>query len=132
MGRQKQFPLDINIIDARDAAAAHIIAARIGKTGQRYILGGSNYPIEGAAAIFADIADVKPPLMTLPSWVIDAYIKAGDKLPFIPFVHDHVRAYKHWQGYNIEKAQKELNLKSRFLEETVRDSLKWLRNQGII
>lgn len=69
--------------------------------------------------------------MTIPTWLMDAYIKAGDKLPFVPFVHDHIRAYKHWQGYNTEKAQKELNLKSRFLEETVRDSLKWFRNQGI-
>ncbi len=121
----------LNIVDVRDAAEAHINAARIGKRGQRYILGGSNYPIQEAAAIIAEIADVKPPRGTLPTWLIDAYIKAGDTLPFIPVVHDHVRAYKHWQGYNAEKAQKELNLKSRFLEETVRDSLKWFRNQGI-
>ncbi len=131
-GKAKALPQGVlNVIDVRDAAEAHINAARIGKRGERYILGGSNYPIKEAAAIFADIADVKPPLLTLPTWLMDAYIKAGDKLPFIPFVHDHLRAYKHWQGYNTEKAQKELNLKSRFLEETVRDSLKWFRNQGI-
>ena len=122
----------LNVVDVRDAAEAHINAARIGKRGQRYILGGSNYRIEEAAAIFADIADVNPPLLTLPTWLMDLYIKAGDTLPFIPFAHDHVRAYKDWQGYNIEKAQKELNLKSRFLEETVRDSLKWFRNQGVL
>jgi len=131
-GKAKALPPGVlNVIDVRDAAEAHINAARIGKRGERYILGGSNYPIKEAAAIFADIADVKPPLLTLPTWLIDAYIKAGDILPFVPFVHDHIRAYKHWQGYNTEKAQKELNLKSRFLEETVRDSLKWFRNQGI-
>lgn len=131
-GKAKFVPPGVlNVVDARDAAEAHINAARIGKRGQRYILGGSNYTIQEAAAIFADIADVKPPLMTLPTWLVDAYIKTGDTLPFIPPAHDHVRAYKHWQGYNIEKAQKELNLKSRFLEETVRDSLKWFRNQGI-
>ena len=132
-GQAKATPPGVlNVIDVRDAAEAHINAARIGKIGQRYILGGSNYPIDEAAAIFAGIADVKPPLMTLPIWLMDAYIKAGDALPFIPIVHDHIRAYKHWQGYNIEKAQKELNLKSRFLEETVRDSLRWFKNQGII
>ena len=46
----------VNIIDARDAGEAHIHAARIGKTGQRYILGGDNYPIMDAARILADIA----------------------------------------------------------------------------
>jgi len=132
-GKAKALPPGVlNVIDVRDAAEAHINAARIGKRGHRYILGGSNYPIDEAAAIFANIADVKPPQLTIPTWLIDAYIKAGDLLPFVPFVHDHIRAYKHWQGYNTEKAQKELNLKTRFLEETVRDSLKWFRNQGII
>jgi len=132
-GKAKAIPPGVvNVIDVRDVAEAHINAARIGKRGQRYILGGSNYRIEEAAAIFADIADVKPPLMTLPTWLVDLYIKAGDAVPFIPPAHDHVRAYKHWQGYNIEKAQKELNLQSRFLEETVRDSLRWFRNQGAL
>ncbi len=131
-GKAKAVPPGIlNVIDVRDAAEAHINAARIGKRGQRYILGGSNYPIQEAAAIFANIANVKPPRLTLPTWLMDAYIKAGDSIPFIPFVHDHIKAYKHWQGYNTEKAEKELGLKSRFLEETVRDSFKWFRNQGI-
>jgi len=122
----------VNIVDVRDAAEAHINAARIGRRGQRYILGGSNYPIPEAAAIFADLAGVKPPILTLPPWLIDAYINAGDKIPLIPYAHDHVRAYKHWQGYDSSKAEKELNLKSRFLEETVRDSLRWFKNQGVL
>jgi len=131
-GKAKAIPPGVlNVIDVRDAAEAHINAARSGIRGQRYILGGSNYSIEEASAIFANIAGVKPPLFTLPNWLIDAYIKAGDKFSFIPFAHDHLRAYTHWQGYNVEKAERELNLKSRFLEETVRDSLKWFRNQGI-
>ncbi len=125
-------PGTVNIVDVRDAAEAHINAARIGKRGQRYILGGSNYPIPEAAGIIAGITDVNPPLMTLPTWLIDFYIKVGDKLPFVPFVPDHLRAYKHWQGFNLDKAQKELSLKSRFLEETVRDSIKWFINQGVL
>jgi hypothetical protein len=64
--------------------------------------------------------------------LIDLYIKAGDSLPFIPQAHDHIRAYEHWQGYNTSKAQKELALKVRFLEETIRDSIKWFTNQGIL
>jgi len=122
----------INIIDARDAAAAHIVAARIGKIGQRYILGGDNYPIQVAVEIIASIADVKSPSFTLSPRLIDLYIKASDALPFIPRAHDHIRAYEHWQGYNTSKSQKELALKVRFLEETVRDSIKWFVNQGIL
>ena len=125
-------PGTINIVDVRDAAEAHIKAARIGRTGQRYILGGSNYPIIEAAGIMADIADVKRPAITLPTWLLDFYIKTSDALPFIPFVPDHLRSYPHWQGYNTQKAQNELNLQSRFLEETIRDSLGWFMDQGVL
>ena len=132
-GQAKAIPPGfINIIDARDAALAHVVAARIGKSGQRYILGGDNYTIKEAVEIIGEIADVKPPGFTIPSSLIDLYIKAGDLVPFIPSAHDHIRAYKYWQGYNTGKAKKELNLKVRFLEETVRDSIKWFINQGIL
>jgi len=122
----------INIIDVRDAAEAHINAARIGKTGERYILGGINYSIQEAAAIIADIANTQPPRFTLPGWLINFYIQMADRIPFIPYAPYHLRAFQLWQGFNVDKAVKELNLQSRFLEETVRDSLSWFRNQGVL
>jgi dihydroflavonol-4-reductase len=120
----------INIIDVRDVAAAHINAARIGKAGERYILGGANYSIPEAVAIIADIAGAKPPLFTLPTWILDFYIRLADFLPFIPHAPYHLTAYQTWQGYNTDKAERELNLQSRFLEETVRDSLRWFSQHG--
>ena len=132
-GKAKAVPTGlINIIDVRDVAAAHINAARIGKTGERYILGGMNYSIPEAAGIIADIANTKPPLFTIPNWVIDFYIQMADRIPFIPYAPYNLRAYQHWQGFNVDKAIRELNLQSRFLEESVRDSLRWFTNQGIL
>lgn len=132
-GKVKAIPQGmINIIDVRDAAAAHINAARIGKTGERYILGGANYSILEAAGVIADIAGTKPPRLTLPDWVLDFYIRLADLLPFIPYPPFHLRAYRQWQGYNIDKAKRELGLQSRFLEETVRDSLRWFSQRGIL
>jgi dihydroflavonol-4-reductase len=122
----------INIIDVRNLASAQINAARSGKSGQRYVLGGDNYPIMDAAGIIAEIADVKPPLFTIPTGLIDLYIKAGDALPFIPYAPYHLRAYNHWQGFNTQKAQNELGLKVRLLEETTRDSLSWFIHQGVL
>jgi dihydroflavonol-4-reductase len=122
----------INIIDVRDNAAGHINAARVGQAGQRYILGGSNYSIKEAAASIALIAGAKPPLLTIPSGLIDLYINTADKLPFIPHPPDHLRAYHTWNGYNTEKAQRDLQLPSRFLEETARDSIKWFSDHGYL
>lgn len=125
-------PGDINIIDVRDAAEAHINAARIGRTGQRYILGGSNYTTMEAVEVIANIAGVSPPKFILPTWLIDLYIKIADALPVIPFPPDHLRAYQTWQGFNTEKARQELDLRSRMLEETARDSIKWFSEQGYL
>jgi len=120
----------INIIDVRDTAAAHIKAAELGRSGERYILGGKNYPVREAAETIAATAGARPPRFTLPNWVIDLYIKIADSLPFIPFPPDHLRAYQTWQGYNTEKARQELGLDPRPLEETARDSIKWFKEQG--
>ncbi|RLC97712.1 MAG: hypothetical protein DRI46_12530 [Chloroflexi bacterium] len=125
-------PGDINIIDVRDAAEAHINAARIGRTGQRYILGGGNYTIMEAVGTIANIADVSPPKFYLPTWVIDLYINIADALPFIPYPPDHLRAYHTWQGFNTAKARQELDLRSRMLEETARDSIKWFSERGYL
>jgi dihydroflavonol-4-reductase len=131
-GRVKAVPSGtLNIIDARDTAEAHINAARIGKRGERYILGGLNYSIQEAVTVMAKIADVKPPSYTLKPWMIDAYLKIAGFLPVIPHPHSHIRAYKKWQGYNTTKARQELQLQTRMLEETIRDSIKWFTNQGV-
>lgn len=130
-GKAKAVPPGmINIVDVRDVAAAHVNAARIGKTGQRYILGGTNYSIPEAAAIIADIAEAKSPGFILPTWILDLYIKLAEILPFIPHAPYHLTSYQSWQGYNTEKAKRELNLQSRFLEETARDSLRWFNQHG--
>jgi dihydroflavonol-4-reductase len=132
-GKAKAAPPGIvNIIDARDAARAHVHAARIGKPGERYILGGDNYPILEAIKILADIAGVKPPSRTLPSSLIDLYIKSSDLIPFIPHAPYHLKAYHYWQGYNTEKARSVLDLKTRMLELTARDSISWFVNQGVL
>ncbi|MFL7812828.1 MAG: NAD-dependent epimerase/dehydratase family protein [Anaerolineales bacterium] len=125
-------PGTINVVDVRDAAEAHIQAARVGRPGNRYILGGSNYTTEEAARTIALMAGVRPPRFVLPTKLIDFYIKVSDSLPFLPFPPDHLRAYRTWQGYNTDKARQELSLQSRFLEETARDSIKWFADQGYL
>ncbi len=38
-------PAGLNVVDARDAADGHLLAAERGTTGRRYILGGDNLPL---------------------------------------------------------------------------------------
>jgi len=125
-------PGTINVIDVRDVASSQIAAARNGKVGQRYILGGFNYAIPEALGLIAHTAGKSPPLFTIPPGVIRAGIRIGDTLPFLPDLPDHLRAFSHWQGMNNQKAKQELGLSPRLFEETVRDSLKWYQDHGML
>lgn len=125
-------PGTINFIDARDVADAQIAAARKSKLGERYILGSYNYPISEAITLIAQSAGKRPPLFTIPPWTIRTMVQLSQTFPFLPDPPDHLRAFDHWQGYNTQKAKEELNLSPRLFEETVRDSLKWYQDHGIL
>lgn len=122
----------INVIDVRDVAECQIAAARNGKQGERYILGGYNYPIPEALTLMAETAGSRAPLFTIPPGMIRTVIQLSRALPFLPDLPDHLRAFSYWQGYNTKKAKEELNLSPRLFEETVRDSLKWFQDHGIL
>ncbi len=123
-------PGEINVVDVRDVAAAHIAAAVRGRRGERYILGGHNYTVRQALEIVARVAGARPPRFGIPSWAIQGLIWLGDQLPFLPLPANHLRALPLWQGYNTIKAQTELGLQPRPFEETVRDALAWFREHG--
>jgi dihydroflavonol-4-reductase len=123
---------DINIVDVRDAAQAHIQAALTGQNGNRYLIGGHNLTIHEALTRTAEMADVPPPWFALPGWILKGILFAADLLPFLPLPTDHLRAYPHWQKYNTAKAREAFGFQPRPLKETIRDSLAWYRKEGIL
>lgn len=122
----------INVVDVRDTAASQIQAAVHGKRGERYLLGGPNLTIKEFASLTARIAGKPEPKITIPSPLIKAAVRAADFLPHIPQSADHLRALSKMQRYNIQKAVRELNHSPRAIRETIRDSLNWFTEQGIL
>ena len=125
-------PGDINVVDVRDVAAAHLAAVEHGRRGERYILGGHNLTIRAALDEAARAAGVKSPRFELPLWVLAAATALGDALPFLGISGNHMRAVKYWQGYNTDKAKAELGLVARPFAKTVRDALDWLHENGMM
>lgn len=123
-------PVSINIIDVRDVAVVHIAAALRGNPGQRYILGGYNLPVKSAFTTVARIAGVRPPFLPIPFFLIDLFVLIGRLLPFLHLPINHVAKLRRWQGYNTQKAERELGLSARPLEQTITDALAWLRQNG--
>ncbi len=125
-------PGEINVVDVRDIAQAHIIATEKGRRGERYILGGHNYTVKEALTEAARAAGVKPPRFEIPLGLIKASIFLSDIIPAFPLPSNHLRALPLWQGYHIDKAQKELGLSPRPFRETVQDALDWFSEEGLL
>jgi len=121
----------INVVDGRDVAAGHICAARRGRPGRRYILGGHNLTFREVQNVIAEAAGRKPPRSKLPLWLTRAIAEVGSLLE-IPGFH-HLRAIRHWQPLNTTRAREELGLPEPIpFEQTCRDALDWFREHGYL
>jgi dihydroflavonol-4-reductase len=125
-------PVTINVVDVRDVARAHIQAAIGGKIGERYIIGGHNISLRDALFQAAAVAHVPAPRFQVPLWIVDSLVRLDDSLPFVNLTGNHLRAIRHWEGYDTTKAEVELGLSPRPVEETLRAAYAWFIERGLI
>ncbi len=119
-------PVTVNIVDVRDNAAAHLRAATKGQVGQRYIIGGHNLSLTEALSMTARLAGTRTPRFEIPLPVVAGLAALAGRLPGVR-LSSHLKALAHWQGYDTAKARRALGLSARPLDETLRDTIAWLR-----
>jgi dihydroflavonol-4-reductase len=128
MLRQIPFYVDgaLNIVDVRDVAQGHLLAAQKGKAGERYILGGRNFTLSRLFADIARIAGVPAPPIKVPANLTIAVVALARRggLP-APVTEDEVRSGSQWWTYRSSKAKKELGFRPRPHEETLEDAVRW-------
>ena len=56
----------LNVVDVRDVARGHALALERGKSGERYLLGGANLPLEELFGAIADLAGRPRPRLRIP------------------------------------------------------------------
>ncbi len=69
------YPGGCNVVSTADVAAGHWLAAKHGKPGEHYILGGENFEWPALHALIAELAGVPPPRVELGP--VAAYLAAG-------------------------------------------------------
>ena len=63
-------PGGVNLVDVRDVAAGHLLAAERGRSGRRYIMGGENVSFHALMRTMASVAGMRPrALPRMPHWV---------------------------------------------------------------
>ncbi len=122
------------VVDARDVAQGHLLAAEHGRTGERYILNGANLSHMELARIVSRVLEVPPPRLELPPWsvrpvalVLDVLWALGVRLPARG---DTLRLGTYWFYARNDKSRQELGLEYHSIAQAVEDAIGWLRRQG--
>ena len=128
------FPGGINIVDVRDVAKGHVLAAKRGKTGELYILGNKNVTMKEFIKLVYKAAGftVRPVLpVPIPVLKVAAYVfkfwadNISHKIPLT--TPPDVSYASQYLFFDNTKARNELGLTLTPIEESLRDSVSWFR-----
>lgn len=127
----------LNIVDVDDVARGHILAARNGRIGERYLLGHRNLTVYEYLKTIADIAGVRRPKIKLPyrlavalgyAYELGAFITK--KPPVVTASEVRIGRMREW--YDCSKAVNELGLPQTPIETTIEKALTWFRENGYL
>jgi len=128
----------MNLIDVRDCAEGHVLAAEKGRVGERYILGGRNLTLKDMFDALARVTDVASPKMKVPHWVAETYarlenfwsIDIARREPDVPLESVQMSRHKMW--FDASKAIRELGLPQNPIERALERAVRWFREHGYV
>jgi dihydroflavonol-4-reductase len=127
----------LNIIDVVDCARGHILAAREGRIGEKYILGNENLTLQRIFAMLGEITGLAAPRVRLPytpillaAYVNEAISRLTGKEPLIPLAG--VQMARKFMFFDPSKAVRELGLPQRPVVESLRTAVAWFRDNGYV
>lgn len=126
----------INVVDTADVGRGHLLAAKKGRVGERYILGGHNTEVPWVIKTICDLAKVKPPKMEvplmlglIPAWgseLLAHYVL--HRSPSIPILG--LRFIQHGQHFDVSKAKEELGYQISPMEPCFERAIGWYKKIG--
>lgn len=122
----------LNFVDARDAAAAFISALEKGKHQEKYLLGAENMTFEQFFGRLERLSGVSAPMLKVPkrlamagsSMISSFYKNWGKQSPVMP---NEVEQAEYFWYFDSSKAKEELGFEPRDPQETLQDTISYLR-----
>jgi dihydroflavonol-4-reductase len=128
----------LNLIDVKDVARGHLLAADRGRTGERYILGHSNLTLRQIFAILERITGIPSPRLRLPYRLVlplahvDQWLsnRVRRRPPRIPL--EGVKMARRRMFFDSSKAVRELGLPQSPIEQALERSVRWFIDHGYV
>jgi dihydroflavonol-4-reductase len=130
--------LHVPFTDVRDVARAHVLAAQKGQPGARYLITGEQQSPAQIAALYRELAGVKPAQMRPPAFLVKwigalakrKARKSGGDTPFdVDAVDDLAGGHL---VYDSSRSRTELGVTYRPARAVLTDALRWLLHIGAL
>ena len=125
----------LNLIHVADVARGHLLAARLGHVGERYILGAENLSLSEIFQILERVTGIRAPRLRLPYRLAYLLALANEGLaratghpPRVPL--SGVRMARTHMYVSADKAVRELGLFQTPVEQALRDAVDWFVAYG--
>jgi len=122
----------LSFVDVRDAAAAFISALEKGRHQEKYLLGSANMTFEDFFGRLERLSGVRAPMIRVPkklamagSSLVESVFKHWGRSS--PVVSKEVDQAEHFWYFDSSKAAEELGFSARDSQETMQDTIAYLR-----
>lgn len=126
----------LSVIDARDAARAHVNAIERGRSGERYILTTANLTYREWYRLIAAGCGVRPPIFALPNRLLAPTARLIELARALglqtPMDANQTRLGGEHIYFDGSKARRELFRPEIDIETSARDTYEWYRRNGYI
>lgn len=127
----------INIVDVKDVARGHVLAAKYGEIGEKYILGNENVTMKELFEMVARVSGVKTRIIKMPLPLALLYGYLWEKLSYRTgaqptTTHREILYSRQYLFYDTTKAREKLGLEPTPVEESLERAIEWFKREGYI
>jgi dihydroflavonol-4-reductase len=126
----------LTLVDVDDVATGHVLAARSGRLGERYILGGETLTLKAMLDLLAEESGVPAPRWRIPHSVavgwgyLDVALATVDPSHIPVATPTSARLSRRREAYSSAKAVRELGFPQTPAREALRKAIQWYRATG--
>jgi dihydroflavonol-4-reductase len=127
----------ISLVDIEDCARGHLLAAKRGEPGKRYVLSGGTLGVREAVRIAAEASGRHLDPRFVPGSLVAALVAVGEPIARLagrdlPFCREMVRVMRFGHRYDGSRASSELGLEYRPVAATIARTISWFAAEGLL